>query len=69
MATQLVESLSAPFDANKYHDDYREKVLELIEKKAEGEIIAQPEAPAAQAPVVDLMTALEESLARAKRSA
>jgi DNA end-binding protein Ku len=69
MATQLVESLSAPFDAAKYHDDHREKVLELIEKKAEGEIIAQPEAPAAAAPVVDLMAALEESLARAKRSA
>jgi DNA end-binding protein Ku len=69
MATQLVESLSAPFDPAKYQDDYREKVLALIEKKADGEIIAQPEAPAAPAPVVDLMAALEESLARAKRSA
>jgi DNA end-binding protein Ku len=69
MATQLVESLSAPFDAAKYQDDYREKVLALIEKKAEGEIIAQPAAPEAPAPVVDLMAALEESLARAKRSA
>lgn len=69
MATQLVESLSSPFDPTKYRDDYREKVLELIERKADGEIISQPEAPAAPAPVVDLMAALEESLARAKRSA
>ena len=45
MATQLVESLSAPFEPAKYHDDYREKVLALIEAKADGEIIAQPEAP------------------------
>ena len=43
MATQLVESLSAPFEPSKYHDDYREKVLALIEAKADGEIIAQPE--------------------------
>jgi DNA end-binding protein Ku len=69
MAAQLVESLSAPFDPAKYHDDYREKVLALIEAKAEGEAIAQPEAAAEAAPVVDLMAALEESLARAKRSA
>jgi DNA end-binding protein Ku len=69
MAAQLVDSLSAPFEPTKYRDDYRDKVLELIERKADGEIIAQPEAPAAAAPVVDLMAALEESLARAKRSA
>lgn len=69
MAAQLVESLSAPFEPGKYHDDYREKVLALIEAKAEGEAIAQPEVAAEPAPVVDLMAALEESLARAKRSA
>lgn len=69
MAAQLVDSLSAAFEPSKYRDDYRDKVLELIERKADGEVIAQPEAPAAAAPVVDLMAALEESLARAKRSA
>ena len=67
MATQLVESLSAPFDPAKYHDDYREKVLALIEAKADGEIIARPEAPARRAPVVDLMAALEASLAAARK--
>jgi DNA end-binding protein Ku len=67
MAAALVESLSAPFDPTKYHDDYREKVLALIEAKADGEVITQPEAPAAAAPVVDLMAALEASLERAKK--
>ncbi len=63
MAQQLIDSLSREFDPAKYHDDYRERVLELIERKAAGEEIAvQPEAeePAA-AP--DLMAALEASLA------
>lgn len=69
MAAQLVESLSAPFEPEKYHDDYREKVLALIEAKAEGEVISQPEPAPEAAPVVDLMAALEASLARAKQTA
>jgi DNA end-binding protein Ku len=68
MATQLVESLTAPFEPSKYADDYREKVLALIEAKAEGDIIAQPEPPAETAPVVDLMAALEASLAAARKN-
>ena len=69
MAEQLIESLSEKFDPDKFRDEYREKVIELIEKKAEGqEIVAQPvsEAPT---PVVDLMAALEASLAAAKADA
>jgi DNA end-binding protein Ku len=69
MAAQLVESLTSPFEPSKYHDDYREKVLALIDAKAQGEIIAAPEVAPVQAPVVDLMAALEASLARAKQSA
>jgi DNA end-binding protein Ku len=63
MAEQLINSLSRAFDPSKYHDDYRERVIQLIERKAAGEEIAvEPEAeePAA-AP--DLMAALEASLA------
>jgi DNA end-binding protein Ku len=66
MAQQLISSLSAEFDPSQFKDDYRERVLELIERKASGEEIAvQPEAdePAA-AP--DLMAALEASLAAVK---
>ena len=67
MAEQLIESLAAKFDPDKFHDEYREQVMELIEQKAEGqEIVAQPvtEAPTA---VVDLMAALEASLAKGRQ--
>jgi DNA end-binding protein Ku len=66
MAQQLIESLSSDFEPERYHDEYREKVLELIEMKASGqEIAVQPEAPA-PAKVPDLMAALEASLAAVK---
>jgi DNA end-binding protein Ku len=66
MARQLIESLSTEFEPERYHDDYREKVLEMIEQKAKGnEIVTQPEAEE-PAPVVDLMAALEASLAKAR---
>jgi len=63
MAEQLIESLSAEWDPTQFRDEYRERVLDLIERKAAGEEIAvqpQAEEPAA-AP--DLMAALEASLA------
>lgn len=69
MARQLVSSLSAEWEPDKYKDDYRDKVLAMIEAKAEGQEIAVPEAPERPAPVVDLMAALEASLARAGKSA
>lgn len=68
MARQLVSSLAAEWDPEKYKDDYREKVMALIEAKAEGNEIAVPEQPERPAPVVDLMAALEASLARAKEA-
>jgi DNA end-binding protein Ku len=63
MAQQLIDTLSSDFDPSKYHDEYREQVLALIEKKAAGEEIAvQPQAEEkTEAP--DLMAALEASLA------
>jgi DNA end-binding protein Ku len=66
MAQQLIDSLSSDFEPEKYRDEYREKVLELIERKASGEEIAvQPEAPKPKE-VPDLMAALEASLAAVK---
>jgi DNA end-binding protein Ku len=66
MAQQLIDSLSTEWEPGKYRDEYREKVLELIERKAAGEEIAvQPEAPQ-PAKVPDLMAALEASLAAVK---
>ena len=68
MARQLIDSLSSDFEPEKYHDEYREKVLELIERKAAGEEIAvQPEAPE-PTKVPDLMAALEASLAAVRGS-
>ena len=66
MAEQLIESLTSDFEPAKYHDEYREKVLGLIERKAEGEEIAVPAAAPAPAAVPDLMAALEASLAAVK---
>jgi DNA end-binding protein Ku len=62
-ARQLVSALSSDFDIHEYRDEYRERVLELIEAKAKGRKIAvQPSAPDRK-PAGDLMAALEESLA------
>jgi len=66
MAEALVESLSAAFEPNKYRDDYREQVLDLIERKAAGEQFEAPAAMAAAPQVIDLMAALEASVKAAK---
>jgi DNA end-binding protein Ku len=68
MAEALVESLAGAFEPDKFHDDYREQVLGLIEKKAAGEEFEVPE-PATEKPkIVDLMAALEASVEAAKTS-
>jgi DNA end-binding protein Ku len=65
MAHQLVEALSSHFEPDRYHDQYREQLRELIDRKAAGEeIVAEPAAEEPGA-VLDLMAALEASLARA----
>jgi len=63
MARQLIESLTDTFDPSKYKDEYREKVLELIEAKADGQEITVAPAEQEPAKVPDLMAALEASLA------
>jgi DNA end-binding protein Ku len=67
MAEQLIESLSTKFDPTAYRDEYREQLLALIERKAEGKEIVAPEAEAPKATKApDLMAALEESIAAVK---
>jgi DNA end-binding protein Ku len=64
MAEQLIDSLSTEFDPGAYRDEYREQLLAMIERKAEGKEVVTSEAEkpkATQAP--DLMAALEESIA------
>jgi len=68
MAERLVASLTTKFEPERYHDETREKILALIERKAAGEeIVAPPAEPAAK--VVNLADALAASLAAAKRHA
>ena len=69
MATQLIQSLSADFEPERFKDEYREKVLELIERKAAGDTTVI-EAPAAveETKVVDLLAALEASVAEAREA-
>jgi DNA end-binding protein Ku len=67
MAQQLIDSLADAFKPERYRDDYRERVLDMIERKAEGQELVVAEEEPEQAPVVDLMAALEASLAAAKR--
>lgn len=61
LAEQLVKKLAAPFRPQQYEDEYRRRLLKLIEAKKEGKTIA--EAPKKKlAPVIDLMQALQKSL-------
>ncbi|MGV1004278.1 MAG: Ku protein [Candidatus Nanopelagicales bacterium] len=68
MAGSLVESLSSDFDPESYKDEYREAVKELVARKLEGEDVILPPAATAEADdtanVVDLMSALQESVRR-----
>jgi DNA end-binding protein Ku len=66
MASQLVESLSAEFEPDRFRDTYRESVLELIEKKAAGVAVVAPVSQVEPDKVIDLMAALEASVAAAK---
>ena len=67
MAEQLIDSLSTDFEPKAYHDEYREQLLALIERKAEGKEIVASEAEAPKATKApDLMAALEESIAAVK---
>ncbi len=63
VAHQLIEALAAEWDPEKYHDTFQDNVKKLIETKLEGGKIAEVEKPKKLAPVVDLMSALKQSLA------
>jgi DNA end-binding protein Ku len=68
MAEQLIESLTTEFDPAAYRDEYREQLLALIERKAEGkEVVTAPETEEPKPTAApDLMSALEESIAAVK---
>jgi DNA end-binding protein Ku len=66
MAKSLVENLSAPFEPEKYDDEYRKELLDLIRTKAKGKPLPEP-AQEEEAEVVDLMAALRESVEQTKK--
>ena len=62
LAEQLIESLAAPFEPQKYSDEYQNSVRGLIDAKRQGHEVTEVAQPHL-APVVDLMEALKKSLA------
>jgi DNA end-binding protein Ku len=66
MAEALIDLLTEPFDPEKYHDKYRDALMQVIEAKLEGQELAEAPA-AAPAKVVDLMAALKASVDAAKK--
>ncbi|HVX85917.1 MAG TPA: Ku protein [Phycisphaerae bacterium] len=68
VAEKLIQSLSTDFKPEQYHDEYRDRVMELIQKKAHGEhIVVQPKHAEHETRAADLMAALEASLNKARR--
>jgi DNA end-binding protein Ku len=67
MATQLIDSLTGEFNPDSYRDEYREELLDLLERKAAGkEVVSAPTEEPKPTKAPDLMAALEESLAAVK---
>ena len=65
LAQQLIDGLSnAEFEPERYADEYRQRVLELVDSKVEGKEIIAAGPPVQRAQVIDLMEALKESLAK-----
>ena len=67
LASQIIGSLATDWDPKRYHDTYTEELKALIDAKAKGrKIVVEEEAPA-DGNVLDLMQALEASLAAARK--
>ena len=68
MAKMLISSLEADFEPQKYHDEYRDNLQQMIEAKIEGKkVVAAPSEHVA--PVIDIMEALKQSLAEKRKPA
>jgi DNA end-binding protein Ku len=68
LAQQLIQSLAAPFEPQKYHDSYQDNVRGMIEAKRKGQEVTEVAHPH-MAPVIDLMEALKKSLAEKQEPA
>lgn len=66
MAKSIIEAMTAPFEPEKYHDEYRKKLEEAIEQKIAGKEIVSPQEKSANS-AVSLMEALQASLSQVKK--
>jgi len=67
LGADLIENMSDEFNPEKYRDEYRERVLGMLEEKSKGQEITVPAPEAPQrAQIIDLMQALKQSLEKAK---
>ena len=64
LAAMLIENLAAPFEPEKYHDTYREKLNQLIEARVAGQETVEAPTPQKNAPVLNILEALQRSLAQ-----
>jgi DNA end-binding protein Ku len=66
-AGQLIDALTKKFEPSAFHDEYRERLEEIIRAKASGKELELPEAPKPKGKVVDLMEALRQSVAQVRK--
>jgi DNA end-binding protein Ku len=69
LAEQFAKALVKPFRPDQFHDEYQERVRQLIESKSKGQPAPKPEKVQRLAPVIDLMSALKKSIAGAAKIA
>jgi DNA end-binding protein Ku len=67
LARQVIDSLSADFDSSQLESEYRADLRAMLEAKLAGEEIKRPEPVAEDAPVIDLMEALRQSVSEAQK--
>jgi DNA end-binding protein Ku len=67
LAESLIDQLAGKFEPEQYRDEYRSKIMGIVDQKVAGEEVVVPAAPPTAAPVVDLVAALKSSLEEAKK--
>lgn len=66
MAEELIENMAAEFKPERFRDDHRERVIEILAHKAKGEEIVSKDVEVPPTKVTNLAQMLEESLSQAK---
>ena len=67
LAVKLVDALADKFQPEKFKNQYQERLRQAIAQKVESSPVTQAESPVSRAPVIDIMAALQESLAKARK--